>query len=145
MTNKKLECLVRWTLGGVFVYASIHKILDPSEFAKIIYGYQLVPGYVINLSAIILPFVELFTGLFLLLGIYPRSSAILANVMLGIFMVAISINLIRGHEFDCGCFSVNKNGHTASNIELLIRDAIWFVFGLLPILFRTERLFVIRS
>ena len=65
----------RWILGITFIYASYYKILSPTDFAKMVYGYNLFPEVLINLIAIVLPFVELISGLCLLLGIYPRSAA----------------------------------------------------------------------
>ena len=64
-----IELVLRWILGVTFLYASLYKIIEPAQFAKIIYGYYLFPDISINLIAIILPFVEFFTGLFLILGI----------------------------------------------------------------------------
>lgn len=139
LTNSKVDLLVRWILGLVFVYASIHKIFDPASFAKILYGYDILPGSLINLVAIIFPFVELFAGLFLILGIWPRSAALIINIMLVLFIMAISYNLIRGHEFDCGCFSIGRSGHVSSPKELLIRDLLWFALGVVAILFRGRR------
>lgn len=138
-TAPRVEWVVRWILGIVFVYAGTQKILDPGGFAKIIYGYQLFPGILINAIAIVLPWVEVYAGLFLALGVFPRSSAVLINILLAAFVLAISINLIRGHEFDCGCFSVNNNNGNSSTIELLLRDAVMFCFGLIPIVFRGRR------
>ena len=103
LSNNRLELIARWFLGIIFIYASYHKIIAPDHFAKIIYGYYLFPDFFINLIAIILPFLELFSGLALLLGIYPRSAALIINGMLLVFIIALSINLIRGQEFDCGC------------------------------------------
>lgn len=140
LTNSRLDLSARWILGGVFIYASIHKIMDPASFAKIIYGYDILPHSLINLAAIILPFVECIGGLFLALGIWPRSAALIVNALLGLFIMAITFNLIRGHEFDCGCFSVSRSGLTSSSSELLVRDILWFTLGLVPILFRGRRL-----
>lgn len=136
LKSPRLECLARWVLGLVFVYASIHKIIDPGAFARIIYGYQLVPGVLINGLAIVLPYVEFFGGLFLLLGIFPRAAAVLINGLLAVFILAIAYNLARGHTFDCGCFSVSQGNGSSSNIELLIRDLLLFLIGLLPIVYR---------
>ena len=63
-----IELLVRWFLGVIFVYASHYKILAPADFAKIVYGYDLFPGELINLIAIIVPFIELIVGLALIAG-----------------------------------------------------------------------------
>jgi len=133
------EFSVRWILGITFIYASWHKITGPADFAKIIYGYQLVPDYLINLIAIFLPFVELFTGIALISGIYVRSSSLIILCMLFFFIVAISINLIRGHEFDCGCFSPNKAGYFNSVQLLLFRDLIYFILGIYLILYSGSR------
>jgi uncharacterized membrane protein YphA (DoxX/SURF4 family) len=132
LNNKWLVFVLRWLLGLIFIYASYHKILDPGAFAKIVYGYGLVPAEIINLVAIILPFLELTTGMALLTGVWKRSAALVIMGMLAIFIVMISINLIRGHEFDCGCFaSGNTNPIFAgSSLVTLIRDLVLFAVGL---------------
>lgn len=139
------ELVVRWILGITFLYACYHKIMDPAQFAKIVYGYKLFPAVAINLITIVLPFVELFFGLALILGIYPRSAALAINIMLLGFMIAISINLIRGWEFDCGCFSFGKRGYMSSAVQLLVRDFFYFVLGLQVCLFSKNRKWALLS
>ena len=143
LTNPSIEMWARWILGIVFVYASIHKIVYPADFAKIIYGYGLFPAMVINAMAIILPYVELFSGVCLLVGIWPRSAAILINGLLLVFILAISINLIRGHHFDCGCFSFKSKHLETSGIQLLIRDILLIGVVLVPFLYKGKRRFII--
>jgi hypothetical protein len=137
--NSRIELAARWILGITFIYASFHKIIAPADFAKILYGYDLFPGVLINLITVVLPFVELFSGLALILGIYPRSAALIVNGMLLGFIIALSINLVRGHEFDCGCFSSGQTGHTSSVELLLVRDIIYFVMGLQVFLYGRRR------
>ena len=137
--NRWLELAARWFVGITFLYACCHKIIAPAHFAKIIYGYYLFPDFSINLIAIILPYLELFSGLALILGIYPRSAALIVNGMLLVFIIALSINLIRGHEFDCGCFSFGEPGYTYSAVQLLIRDIIYLVLGLQVLFFSGRR------
>ncbi|MCP4683693.1 MAG: DoxX family membrane protein [Desulfobacterales bacterium] len=139
------ELIVRWALGIILLYACHHKILAPAQFAKIIYGYYLFPDFSINLIAIVLPYLELFSGLALILGIYPRSAALIANFMLAFFITALSINLIRGHEFDCGCFSFSDPGHPYSTAQLIVRDIVYFLFGLHVLLFDKRRSLCIRQ
>jgi len=128
--NSWLELAIRWFLGITFIYASYHKIAAPAHFAKIIYGYYLFPDFLINIIAIVLPFLELIAGLALILGIYPRSAAIMINLMLLGFIVALSINLVRGQQFDCGCFSFGEAGYTYTAGQLLVRDVAFFILGL---------------
>ncbi|MFC1814811.1 MauE/DoxX family redox-associated membrane protein [Thermodesulfobacteriota bacterium] len=137
--NCWLELAVRWILGITFVYASYHKIVAPAHFAKVIYGYYLFPYFSINLIAIVLPYLELFCGLALILGIYPRSAALIVNAMLLAFIAALSINLIRGQEFDCGCFSFTEQGYSHSALQMLIRDIVYLMLGLQVLFFKQNR------
>jgi len=134
-----VEWFIRWLFGITFVYASYHKIIEPAHFAKIIYGYYLFPEFIINLIAIILPYLELICGITLILGIYPRSALLILESMLFSFIVALSINLIRGHNFDCGCFSFGEPGYDYSVLHLLVRDVIYFGLGLQPLFFAKHR------
>jgi len=145
INNSWLEIAARWFLGMIFLYASYHKIAAPAQFAKIIYGYYLFPDISINIIAIVLPFLELFSGLALILGIYPRSAALITNGMLLGFIIALSINLIRGQQFDCGCFSFGEGGHTYTVGQLLARDIVFFVLGLQVLLFDSNRRWCLRQ
>jgi uncharacterized membrane protein YphA (DoxX/SURF4 family) len=134
--NGWTEIAFRWILGITFIYASYYKILSPTDFAKMVYGYNLFPDVLINLIAIFLPFVELISGLSLLLGIYPRSAALIINGLLLAFILILTINIIRGHEFDCGCFSAKETG---SPKMMVVRDVIYLIMGLQVFLFNGVR------
>ena len=135
LENSWIELAARWVLGLTFIYASYHKIFAPAYFAKIVYGYDLFPNDAINLIAIILPFIELTAGLALILGIYPRSAVSIVNGMLAAFIIVLSINLIRGHEFNCGCFSAQEAGYFSSSESTLVRDIVYLLLGLQIFLF----------
>lgn len=123
----------RWLLGLTFIYASIHKIADPAAFAEIVYGYGLFPDQLINLIAISLPFVELLAGLALVFGPWRRSAALIIVGMLIAFISIISINLARGYEFDCGCFSESAEAVfliSGSPWVTLLRDIFLLVVGI---------------
>lgn len=122
--------VIKLTLGITFIYASYHKIADPAEFAKILYGYAIFPGVSINILAITIPFVELIAGFSLILGMFPRSALLIINGLLLAFILLIGFNLLRGHQFDCGCFVFSNQPHTQSNIYLLIRDLLLLVSGI---------------
>lgn len=143
--NPWFELLCRWVLACVFLWACVHKILHPDAFAKIIYGYKILPGFSINLLAITLPFFELFSALALLLGVWPRSAIIVINGMLLVFIAAITFNLIRGLQFDCGCFSVHQAGVYSDPRELLVRDILYFLMGLAVLFHRGARKFSLKD
>lgn len=105
--NRWVELACRLLVGGVFVYASLDKILHPTEFAKVVYNYQMLPVPLSNLLAMILPWLELFAGLALIVGVLVTESALLLSGLLVVFITALSINLYRGLDVDCGCLSLS--------------------------------------
>ncbi len=139
LDNSWIELAARWFLGVTFIYASYSKILVPAVFAKIIYGYDLFPGALINLIAIIIPFVELVAGLAFIIGFYPRSTALVINAMLLVFIISLSINIIRGHEFDCGCFAINTGNQSTFSGPLLIRDFFYLALGIYVFFYKNLR------
>jgi putative oxidoreductase len=145
LQNSWLELAFRWILGATFVYSSYSKIFAPAEFAKIIYGYDLFPAALINLIAIIVPILELVIALALILGIYPRSAALVVNALLAAFIISISINLIRGHEFNCGCFAFQNSGNQVSSSTTLWRDFIFLALGMQVFLYRNSRRWCVRQ
>lgn len=139
LSSLPVQVLCRIILGGVFIYASIDKILHPHAFAKIIHNYQLVPDILVTLPVIILPWLEITAGLFLVAGIFRRASALVLSAMLLMFSVAITINLVRGISFDCGCFSTVATASGTDPLGLLLRDILLFIPGLIIIFFYKDK------
>jgi putative oxidoreductase len=123
LTHPWLTIRVQIALGIIFIVAAVEKIGDPPSFAHAIYNYRILPGSLINISALIMPWVELLCGLALVLGVWTRAARTIVALMLVMFIVAISINLLRGNAIDCGCFDVSAAGRT---YEERIRD-MWIV------------------
>lgn len=103
-SNKYILFLFRLVLGFVFIYAGIEKIADPHGFSTSISNYKLFPLFSINLIAIPLPWFEVVAGVLLIFGIAVKENALMLNVLLFLFIVAIAISLFRGLDIDCGCF-----------------------------------------
>jgi uncharacterized membrane protein YphA (DoxX/SURF4 family) len=112
LTSPWLTIRVQLALGAIFVIAAIPKIADPPSFAHMIYNYRLVPGSLINLSALVMPWVELLAGLALILGVWKVAARNVVGILLAVFIIAISINLARDNAIDCGCFNVADRGKT---------------------------------
>jgi len=93
-------------LGLLFVYASLDKLWNPGLFAKAISNYRLLPLPLLHLSAIILPWLELICGLALAFNCYPRAANLILGVLLIVFTLAIISAMVRGLDFNCGCFNV---------------------------------------
>jgi putative oxidoreductase len=107
-----LTIRVQLALGAIFIIAAIPKIADPPSFAHMIYNYRLVPASLINISALVMPWVELLAGLALILGVWKAAARNIIGILLAMFIIAIGINLGRDNAIDCGCFNVADRGKT---------------------------------
>jgi uncharacterized membrane protein YphA (DoxX/SURF4 family) len=128
LTHPWLTVRVQIALGAIFIVAALPKITDPPSFAHMIYNYRIVPGGLINLSALVMPWVEVLAGLALVLGVWVKPARSIAALLLLVFMIAVSVNLARGNAIDCGCFDVSAANRThEERIKdmwiVLIRDA----------------------
>lgn len=111
----------RLLLGAVFIYASWDKILDPAAFAAIITNYQLLPPVLVNIAALVLPWLELVCGICLVLNRWTRGSALMVAALMVIFMGALGYSAYRGLDIACGCFTMT--GEAPKNIwGYLVRD-----------------------
>ena len=123
-----LSICIRILLGSVFLYSSWSKIADPPGFAQVIWNYRILPDILISPVTIVLPWIELFTGLALLLGFLRKGAAFLVSSMLVLFIAALAIDLARGIPVDCGCFSIAEAAKTPAELFLsmkfdLLRDS----------------------
>ena len=97
--------VVRLGLGFMFIMSSVPKIQQPYQFLGSIYGYELVGPKVGVLVAMVLPWVELFTGVCLVGGVFV-GGALLASIGMGVlFMFVLGSALYRHLDISCGCFS----------------------------------------
>lgn len=104
LSNYYVVFLSRCVLGTVFIVASLDKIAIPESFASAVEAYRLLPLFVINFFALIIPWMELICGLFLVSGLFIRASSLLLSSLLMLFILAIIIAILRNLSIDCGCF-----------------------------------------
>jgi len=121
--------IARWFMAGIFIYASIDKIAHPAAFAKDVYNYQILPDALINLTALVLPWLELFLGLCLLAGVWMPGAVLSVNGLLMVFFSALVFNLVRGLDVNCGCFSTGSDAPTMSTTYYLLRDIGFLAVG----------------
>lgn len=115
--NPYLIIVFRLILGITFIYASFYKVLEPSEFARSIYNYRILPIFMINIMAVILPWIELVCGVFLVLGILTRENVLILTVLLLVFSFAVGSVIIRGIDVECGCFKQSAESQRLSNMD----------------------------
>jgi uncharacterized membrane protein YphA (DoxX/SURF4 family) len=131
---KYLTLAARLLIGSLFVYASVHKILDPADFAIAVRNYLIIPPAWSNVVALTLPWVELAAGFFLIVGIQTKPSALLTTGLLGVFLAAVIHAYAIGLDIDCGCFSSGSVSAGKIGIYHLVRDSALFLTSLFVLL-----------
>jgi hypothetical protein len=138
MSQKKLSHDVILTIGyhftrlvmaGVFIYASIDKIIHPDLFAQAVYNYQVLPGFLVNLTALILPCLELTLGVCLLINRWMAGASSLAALLMVLFVGLTLFNLARGMDISCGCFSAAPDGNPVTLLTL-VRDIAFLIVSI---------------
>ncbi|MFH1984990.1 MAG: MauE/DoxX family redox-associated membrane protein [Pseudomonadota bacterium] len=124
-----IHICLRIFLGGIFLWASWDKIVSPEAFARIIGNYQLLPESLVPLVAIMLPWTEAICGICLVAGIGAGGAALIVNMLVVVFIAALSMNLFRGIDVNCGCFSVEETTAGGTPLEIA-RDVVILVIGL---------------
>ena len=121
-TNKYFLFSIRIILGLIFIYSAITKMVDLNYFVKALENYKILPQETLNLFALVIPWIEMIIGIFLLLGFFVKESALVGSIMAGIFIVAVITALTRGLNIDCGCFGTGDGSKVG--IMKLIEDFI---------------------
>lgn len=127
--------IARLYLSVVFLTASYHKILNPASFALDVATYQILPLELVNLMAIVLPWLELVAALMLLLAWRTRAAALLITGMMLMFTAAIAIALEKGLDMSCGCFASQGAEEDPISWRTIGRDLGWTSLGLYILFF----------
>lgn len=114
--------LVKFCLGGIFVFSGIVKLIDPKKFARTISAFDLVPEMLLPPVAIGLPLVELLAGLGLIFNVRGSLSAIFGLLIM--FIIILWFGMLKGLDIDCGCFSVGELKDHASLRDAFYRDIV---------------------
>lgn len=128
--------VLRLGLGVLFIAASYYKIVSPGAFAHQIYNYKILPPWAINPLALVLPWVQLISGLALILNRGVKGASALLVVMLAVFQVAVASALFRGLNISCGCF---KSGGESATWLTFARDFGIFLLAVLQLWFSTRK------
>lgn len=100
----RIGFVVRVGAAAVWLVAGAAKAVDLAHFHDQVDQYKLLPGSLEAPFAYALPFVEIFVGIYLLLGLLTRLAAIAGTVLLVLFIAAQAQAWARGLVLDCGCF-----------------------------------------
>ncbi|HTW83195.1 MAG TPA: MauE/DoxX family redox-associated membrane protein [Candidatus Sulfotelmatobacter sp.] len=130
--------ILRVALGAIFIVAGASKIGHAAFFAAQIAGFRILPQAVVAPLALVLPFLEVLLGAYLVVGLFTRQAAWIAALLLLIFDAAIASAVVRGMAIDCGCFG--PSDATLTTWSEVARDAIFVVLAVIVALRAPGRL-----
>jgi putative oxidoreductase len=122
---------MRLYLGWVFIDASLHKIAHPESFAVDVATYQFLPLWSVNAFALVLPWVEIASGVLLVIGFRARAASLLVALMMLSFMVGLAHALHLDLDMACGCFASSAAvDEDPISWRTVVRDAAWLSLAL---------------
>lgn len=130
LRHNYLNWFLRLAVGGAFILAGALKIAAPEKFAGDVGNYRLLPHELINLVAILVPWVEVVAGGLVLTGVWLRAAAFVITSMTVMFFVVITSALARGLDIECGCFGTVGGKHVGL-INLAIDSTLFCLAALL--------------
>lgn len=110
---------------GILLLSGFHKILHPSEFALAVYRFHLLPDFWVNIIALYLPWLEFVCAICLLFAPRYRVAALtVVLLLLTAFTYGIILNLLRGTNFSCGCFTTSPLARPMSWLSVARNGAL---------------------
>ncbi|MFT7654213.1 MAG: hypothetical protein ACI9UU_003332 [Candidatus Azotimanducaceae bacterium] len=107
MHTELVATTASWILIGVFLPAVVHKIKSWPRFLASMQAYKLLPVSLVKPAAMVLVGLEISALVLLAGGPFVGLASvgfIVAMLLLGVYFVAILVNVLRGRQFiDCGC------------------------------------------
>ena len=124
-----VRAAIRWLLGLLFIWAAVSKLGNPHSFYTSLLDYDLpLPDELLKLTAIVLPWVELFCGLALLANFWTESSLCVMLVLFLVFTVATLSAWARGLDISCACFDLEAVGIKPGSSTAAFIDSVRFAF-----------------
>lgn len=120
--------LLRVACGFLLAGASLDKLGDAAGFSNFMKEcYSFTPDTLRPLGAVVIPWLEFFTGLFLIFGVRWRSTVLIFCGLMAVYAVAISWDVLHGIDCTCGCFTtVSEEKMSAWSV---LRDLLFFGMG----------------
>ena len=126
-----VESLFRLFIGVMFCVSGLQKIYLPYDFIGNVYLYEILGPQSGYLLALVLPWLELTIGIFLVGGYVLTGSWGITVVLLVIFVIGKYSVLLRGLTIPCGCFSVGGSTITQEDVFMTIALLLLALLGTL--------------
>lgn len=132
--NEIVGTIFRLVLAGILLYAGGIKLFEPHGARDAILAYRIFSPSIAPVLGYALPLLEIAVGIFLLVGLFVRISAIITAVLMLAFVAGIASVWARGYSIDCGCFGgggdISPEGRAARYTQEIIRDIAFTLMAL---------------
>jgi hypothetical protein len=126
---------VRYLLSAIFIYAGIMKLIKYDGFYNTLFYYTIVPNIMVRFISYPIIFIEIWLGFCLLINSWEKKTIICMIILLVVFIIALSVDYIKGYNFACGCGL--PFGSTSIGISHILQNG--FLLLLLLILFMNNK------
>jgi peroxiredoxin len=116
----------RLILAAVFVVSGVSKLFDLSGSQGAMRSFG-IPERFTRVGGIALPIADILIAVLLIPATTARWGALLALILLAVFVAGISYSLSRGRKFDCHCFGQLTTSEIGPST--LIRNAVLAVLA----------------
>jgi hypothetical protein len=98
----QIKAIINSFMIGFFLVFSGFKLVDLKAFAQGYFTYDLLARRVF-IYGYIYPFIELFFGLSMILGLWSRQILILEIIIMSFSGVGVAVKLLKHERFQCVC------------------------------------------
>lgn len=129
LTRFKWMEAARVFCGLILVCGSLDKIGNPLPFSEAVANYNLLPSPWVPLTAVVIPWLEFFTGICLVAGFQQKGAAFIFCSLMAVYGFSLGWDLAHGVDLNCSCFSMDcKEKMTWWTV---IRDMVFLGAGLI--------------
>lgn len=117
-------------LAVILVWAGVGKIANLQEFYSLMLGYRLpVPDALLKVGAVTLPWLELVTGILLMLERTRAAALAWASALFAFFSAVTLLAWLRGLHINCGCLDLSLVGIRADSALAASLESAGFAFA----------------
>lgn len=102
----KFFVIGRILIGCLFIVSGFEKLIGPYQnFLYVVQSYEFLPTLLEEMVARTLPWIELFLGVFLVVGLWLKWALRSIGMVIFLFILIVGQALLRKLPIDeCGCF-----------------------------------------
>lgn len=129
-----LLSLFRITAGALMIVSGAFKAFDPVGYGEMVASFGIVSPVASSYVAVVIPFMELVAGVFLLLGYKIRAASVVLLSVTVILSVAMIWSLVAGMTVSCECAHLKRLGIVIDDflvLRLLLRNVLLLLVGIL--------------